>query len=92
MPRLSPAALLLALLLAPAAAALAASAPAAAQIASSAMLLRLSVGREDLATAVEQAIGAAVRAGSVTPDMGGTLSTQAVTESVLARLGELVPL
>ena len=60
-------------------------------IASAAMLLRLSVGREDLATAVEQAIGAAVRAGSLTPDMGGTLSTQAVTESVLAHLGQLVP-
>ncbi len=60
-------------------------------IASTAMLLRLSLGREDLAKAVEQAIGAVVQAGSLTPDMNGALSTQAVTEAVLAQLGELVP-
>ncbi|MHB1499713.1 MAG: 3-isopropylmalate dehydrogenase [Candidatus Dormibacteria bacterium] len=60
-------------------------------IASIAMLLRLSLGREDLATAVEQAIGAAVQAGSLTPDMDGLLSTQAVTDTVLAHLGEAVP-
>lgn len=60
-------------------------------IASVAMLLRLSVGREDLAAGLERAIGAVVKAGSVTPDIGGTLTTQEVTEAVLGELGERVP-
>ncbi len=55
-------------------------------IASAAMLLRLSLGREDLAEAVERSIGAVVRAGSVTADMDGALTTREVTDAVLGEL------
>ncbi len=74
MPRLSPAALLLALLLAPAAAALAASAPAAAQIASSAMLVvDASVHKDDIVLHITRTANHAPieGAGNVTAAIGG---------------------
>jgi 3-isopropylmalate dehydrogenase len=56
-------------------------------ILSSAMLLRLSFGREDLAQQVERAVEQALNGGARTPDLGGTASTEAVTEAVLSHLG-----
>ena len=55
-------------------------------ILSSAMLLRLSLGRDDLAQQVEKAVESALNAGARTPDLGGTGTTEAVTEAVLAGL------
>ncbi|MBU6161240.1 MAG: 3-isopropylmalate dehydrogenase, partial [Myxococcales bacterium] len=55
-------------------------------ILSCAMLLRLSLGREDLAQQVEKAVEKALNAGARTPDLGGTGTTDSVTEAVLAGL------
>ncbi|MHB8718448.1 MAG: 3-isopropylmalate dehydrogenase [Candidatus Dormibacteria bacterium] len=55
-------------------------------ILSAALLLRHSLGREDLAMAIEAAVDAAVEAGVLGVDLGGSASTAAVTEAVLQRL------
>ncbi|MBB6226388.1 3-isopropylmalate dehydrogenase [Polymorphobacter multimanifer] len=58
-----------------------------AAILSFAMALRYSLGRADLADRVEAAVSAALDAGARTPDLGGTMSTAAMGDAVLAKLG-----
>ena len=57
-------------------------------ILSAAMLLRHSLGRDDLAQRVEQAVARALERGVRTPDLGGAGSTAAMSEAVLAALDE----
>ena len=57
-----------------------------AAILSLAMALRYSLGRAELAFRVESAVGAALDAGARTRDLGGELSTRAMTDAVLAQL------
>jgi 3-isopropylmalate dehydrogenase len=57
-----------------------------AAILSLAMALRLSLGRADLATQIEAAVRAALAAGARTRDLGGSLSTAAMGDAVLAQL------
>jgi len=57
-----------------------------AAILSLAMALRYSLGRAELALRVESAVGAALDAGARTRDLGGELSTRAMTDAVLAQL------
>ncbi|MEU9340178.1 isocitrate/isopropylmalate family dehydrogenase [Streptomyces sp. NPDC048278] len=52
----------------------------------SAALLLAHLGHDDEARAVRQAVGSAVAAGRVTPDLGGTLGTAGTTAAVLAAL------
>jgi 3-isopropylmalate dehydrogenase len=52
------------------------------------MLLRHSLGLEAEAKAVERAVSDAVRDGARTKDLGGSLSTVAVADEVLARLAK----
>ncbi len=56
-------------------------------LASMALLLRLTLEREDLAAALEQALAEVIVSGRLTPDLGGGASTREVTGAVLARLG-----
>ena len=58
-----------------------------AAILSAAMLLRYSLGRGEAADRVEQAVRGAIADGARTPDLGGSLSTDAMAEQVLERLG-----
>ena len=60
-------------------------------IATVAMLLRLTVGREDLALAVEEALAAVFANGLLTPDMGGSGTTETVTTAILDHLSARVP-
>jgi 3-isopropylmalate dehydrogenase len=55
-------------------------------ILSAAMLLRYSLGLESEALAVERAVWAAVAGGARTPDLGGTSTTIAVADAVLAQM------
>ena len=55
-------------------------------IATVALLLRLSMGREDLAAAVEAGVASVIAEGRLTPDLGGSESTEGVTERVISRL------
>ena len=55
-------------------------------IATVALLLRLTVKREELAAAVEEAVAAVIAEGLLTPDLGGSGSTESVTEAVIRRL------
>ncbi len=55
-------------------------------IAATAMLLRLSAGRADLAAAVDAAVAEVVRGGVLTPDLGGDASTEAVAQQVVGWL------
>jgi 3-isopropylmalate dehydrogenase len=55
-------------------------------ILSAAMLLRYSLGLETEAQAVERAVWEAVAAGARTPDLGGTSTTVAVADAVLAQM------
>ena len=55
-------------------------------IATVALLLRLTVKREELAAAVEEAVAAVIAEGLLTPDLGGSESTESVTEAVIRRL------
>jgi 3-isopropylmalate dehydrogenase len=55
-------------------------------IAAVALLLRLTLKLDELAGAVEQAVGAVIAEGRLTPDLGGGESTESVTEAVLGRL------
>ncbi|MHB8394794.1 MAG: 3-isopropylmalate dehydrogenase [Candidatus Dormibacteria bacterium] len=59
-------------------------------IATVAMLLRLTLRREDLAGAVEKAVGSVIANGPLTPDMGGVVGTETVTAAVIERLASLV--
>jgi 3-isopropylmalate dehydrogenase len=51
-----------------------------------AMLLRLTLHREPLAEAVDQAVASVIAEGRLTPDLGGTETTESVTETVVERL------
>jgi 3-isopropylmalate dehydrogenase len=55
-------------------------------IATVALLLSLTLNRDDLADRVTEAIAAVVAEGRLTPDLGGSASTESVTEAVLQRL------
>jgi 3-isopropylmalate dehydrogenase len=57
-------------------------------ILSAAMMLRSSLGRADAADAIEAAVDAAVDAGARTPDLGGSATTNEVTDEVIERLAE----
>ncbi len=57
-------------------------------IMSVAMLLRFSLGLEREATAVERAVGAALDAGLLTPDLGGTASTSEAGATVARAVRE----
>ena len=57
-------------------------------ILSAAMLLRHSLGLEAEAKAVERAVSEAVKDGARTRDLGGSLSTVAAADEVLARLAK----
>ena len=57
-----------------------------ATILSAAMLLRHSLDQAAAADRIEAAVTAALVAGARTPDLGGTLSTSAMGDAVLARL------
>jgi 3-isopropylmalate dehydrogenase len=60
-----------------------------AAILSAALLLRHTFDDEDGATAIERAVDEALESGMRTPDIGGTASTEDVTEAVIARLDGL---
>jgi 3-isopropylmalate dehydrogenase len=53
---------------------------------SAAMLLRYSLGLEAEALAVEAAVEAALVEKQYTPDLGGSLSTRAMTEGIVGRI------
>ena len=55
-------------------------------IASVAMMFRLSLGHEAAAAAVDAAVDAVVRAGTLTADLGGSASTAEVGAAVVAAL------
>lgn len=55
-------------------------------IASVAMMFRLSLGHEAAAAAVDAAVDAVVRAGTLTADLGGSVSTAEVGAAVVAAL------
>ena len=55
-------------------------------ILSVAMLLRYAAGRADLCRAVEAAVEACLAAGARTPDLGGTATTDEMTDRILAAL------
>lgn len=57
-----------------------------ASILSLAMALRHSLGEPGAADRVEAAVEAALAAGARTPDLGGTLSTRAMGDAILAKL------
>jgi len=56
-------------------------------ILSAAMLVRHSLGLEEEARSVERAVDEAIEAGARTADLGGGLTTRAMTDEVLARIG-----
>ncbi|MEG3123463.1 3-isopropylmalate dehydrogenase [Sphingomonas sp. GB1N7] len=60
-----------------------------ATILSAAMLLRHSLGLDDAAERIEAAVGKALTDGARTVDLGGTLSTSAMGDAVLAALEEV---
>jgi 3-isopropylmalate dehydrogenase len=55
-------------------------------ILSAAMMLRLSLGRADLAARIEAAVHAAIGSGVRTPDLGGSATTADMTAVVIAAL------
>lgn len=57
-----------------------------ATILSAAMMLRYSLGKADAADRIEAAVAAALEAGARSPDLGGTTSTRAMGDAVLAAL------
>ncbi|MCJ7537099.1 MAG: 3-isopropylmalate dehydrogenase [Anaerolineales bacterium] len=59
-------------------------------IMSAAMLLRHSLGLENEALAVEDAVNQAIANGERTPDLGGTHSTNSLTEKIIAGLTESI--
>jgi 3-isopropylmalate dehydrogenase len=59
-------------------------------ILSAALLLRYSLGLEDEARAVEQAVWSALADGCRTSDLGGNLTTDVMVNEITGRLGEVV--
>lgn len=57
-----------------------------AAILSAAMMLRHSLGEAAAAERIEAAVAAAIRGGARTPDLGGTASTRAMGDAVIAAL------
>lgn len=57
-----------------------------AAVLSAALLCRYHWRRLDVADTIESAVGRALAAGAATPDLGGNLSTEQMTEAILARL------
>ncbi|MBB4085308.1 3-isopropylmalate dehydrogenase [Sphingomonas carotinifaciens] len=57
-----------------------------AAILSAAMMLRHSLGQAAAADRIDAAVADAIRGGARTADLGGTLSTEAMTDAVLAHL------
>jgi len=57
-----------------------------AAILSAAMMLRTSLGMAEAADRVEAAVAVAIAGGARTADLGGALSTEAMTDAVLAQL------
>ena len=57
-----------------------------ASVLSLAMALRYSLGAPELADKVEAAVDAALNAGARTPDLGGTMTTTAMGDAILAGL------
>ena len=57
-----------------------------AAILSSAMMLRHSLNRADAADRIETAVAATIAGGARTADLGGTMSTDAMTAAVLSAL------
>jgi 3-isopropylmalate dehydrogenase len=55
-------------------------------ILSAAMLLRHSLGLDNLAASVEQAVDAAITSGCRTADLGGRLTTRQMADEILARI------
>jgi 3-isopropylmalate dehydrogenase len=60
-------------------------------IMSAAMLLRHSLGLETEAQAVEEAVNNAITQGDRTPDLGGTHSTDSLTEKIIQGLASGIP-
>lgn len=60
-------------------------------IMSAAMLLRHSLGLEAEAQAVERAVSTAISSGERTPDLGGTHTTNSITEKIIAGLAAGIP-
>src|SRR5690606_6399958 len=58
----------------------------AGMILSAAMMLRLSLGRDEDATKIERAVDAVIQGGTRTKDLGGDASTTAFGDAVLAAL------
>ena len=50
------------------------------------MMLRYSLRQPEPADRIEGAVAAAIRGGARTADLGGTLTTAAMTDAVLAHL------
>jgi 3-isopropylmalate dehydrogenase len=57
-----------------------------AAILSAAMMLRHSLGQDDVATRIEAAVARAIRSGARTADLGGETSTRAMGDAVIAAL------
>jgi len=57
-----------------------------AAILSAAMMLRHSLAMEDAAARIEKAVAGAIAGGARTHDLGGALSTSAMTDAILAHL------
>ncbi|MBJ6120675.1 3-isopropylmalate dehydrogenase [Sphingomonas mollis] len=58
-----------------------------AAILSAAMMLRHSLDRADVADRIETAVAAAILAGARTADLGGSMSTDAMGDAIMAQLG-----
>ncbi|MCA3749449.1 MAG: 3-isopropylmalate dehydrogenase [Rubrobacter sp.] len=57
-----------------------------AAILSAAMMFRHGLGRPEVAEAIERGVAAAVEAGHLTPDLGGSSSTEEATEAVVRQV------
>ena len=55
-------------------------------ILSTAMLLRHSLGADSAAARIERAVDQAITGGARSADLGGTMTTGAMTDAILARL------
>ena len=58
-----------------------------ATILSAAMMLRYSLGQAEAADRIERAVAQALASGARSPDLGGTMTTDAMGDTVLAALG-----
>ena len=55
-------------------------------ILSVALMFEYSIGRKDLAQRIEDAVEKCLQAGTVTADLGGSATTEQVTEQILSAL------